>query len=90
MPRRLPGCCVFGLLLLSACAGEPPTRKPQFEVKPPASAKRPKPAEAATTARSYRLHDSRSALRLLDADTRLQAGDSNGARQPWTASIRPN
>ncbi|OAI14584.1 LppC family lipoprotein [Methylomonas koyamae] len=81
MPRRLPGCCVFGLLLLSACAGEPPARKPQFEVKPPASVKRPKPAEAATTARSYRLHDSRSALRLLDADTRLQAGDSNGARQ---------
>lgn len=85
MPRRLSSCCFFGLLLLSACAGEPPARKPQFEVKPPTSAKRPKPPEASAAARSYRLQDSRSGVRLLDADTRLQAGDSAGARQALDA-----
>lgn len=78
MPRRVSSCWFFGLLLLAACSQEPVKNKSQLEVRPHASARKVKPTEPA---RSYRMTDTQSGLHLLDADTRIQAGDSQAAQK---------
>ncbi|WGS86403.1 penicillin-binding protein activator [Methylomonas sp. UP202] len=77
MPARLAACWVFGLLL-TACAEEPvKSVKPQA-ARAKSAAKRGKPNEPA---QSYRIADNQNGLHLLDADTRIQAGDSEAAQK---------
>lgn len=77
MPARLAVCWVFGLLL-TACAEEPvKSVKPQA-ARAKSAAKRAKPTEPA---QSYRIVDNQNGLHLLDADTRIQAGDGEAAQK---------
>ncbi len=80
MPRRILSCWFFGLLLLSACSNEPVKNKTHLEVKPHAVARKskPKPIEPV---RSYKMADNQAGLNLLEADTRMQAGDSQAAQK---------
>ncbi|NOV32063.1 penicillin-binding protein activator [Methylomonas sp. ZR1] len=78
MPRRVLNRWFFGLLLLAACSEQPVKNKTQLEVRPQTSARKAKPAEPP---RSYRMADNQNSLHLLDADTRLQAGDSQAAQK---------
>ena len=78
MPRRVLSCWFFGLLLLAACSNEPTKNKAQLEVRPQAAVRKPKPVEPA---RSYRMPDNQNSLHLLDADTRIQSGDSQAAQR---------
>ncbi|OQW73285.1 MAG: LppC family lipoprotein [Proteobacteria bacterium ST_bin11] len=78
MPRRVLNRWFFGLLLLAACSEQPVKNKTQLEVRPQTSARKAKSVEPP---RSYRMADNQSSLYLLDADTRLQAGDSQAAQK---------
>ena len=79
MPRRLPRCCFFGLLLMAACANEPPKNKTHLEVRPQAPA--PQPKKSSEAPKSQRLPDSPNSRHLMDADTRVQANDLRGAQK---------
>jgi len=78
MPRRILSCWFFGLLFLASCSEQPVKNKTQLEVRPQIGARKAKPAEPP---RSYRMADNQNNLHLLDADTRLQAGDSQAAQK---------
>lgn len=78
MPRHILRCWFFGLFALVACSEQPVKNKAQLEVRPPASARKTKPAEPP---RSYRMADNQNNLHLLEADTRIQAGDGQAAQK---------
>lgn len=78
MPCRVLSCWFFGLLLLASCSEQPVKNKTQLEVRPQTKARKAKPAEPP---RSYRMADNQNSLHLLDADTRLQAGDTQAAQK---------
>lgn len=86
MPRRLPLCWIFTLLLLAACGSEPVKNQAQYETKParPAAAasiqRKPQPVPT-DQVKSYGLGDSQTSQRLLNADTYVQAGDTASAQK---------
>lgn len=80
MPRRPLICWIFALSCLTACGGDTVNKSSQLEVK----ARRPlvsalPPRSTPAPVKSYPLSDDQSSQRLLNADTALQAGDTETA-----------
>lgn len=77
MPGRRLACCIFAGFFLTACAPEPVKNRTHLEVKT-----RPQPSRpVAPAVKSYGLADERADKHLLSADTAIQGGDNQTARQ---------
>lgn len=77
MPGRRLACCVFAGFFLTACAPEPVKNRTQLEVKT-----QPRPSRrVAPTVKSYGLAGGQADRHLLSADTFIQGGDNQAARQ---------
>ncbi|WP_292568539.1 penicillin-binding protein activator [Methylomonas sp.] len=77
MPRRCLVCCVFAGFFLTACTPEPVKNRTHLEVRTQQPARRP----VAPMVRSYGLADGQADRHLLSADTFIQGGDNQAARQ---------
>lgn len=77
MPRRLPSCWIFAGIFLAACGTEPAKNRTQLETKPQTQHRQP----VAPAVKSYGLAYERTDRHLLTADTAIQGGDSQTARQ---------
>lgn len=82
MTRRHIGCCIAGLILLSACEGDLPKHRSFFE---DAFSQQPriqiKPSSKPLADRTFKSPDNASPLHLLKAETLIQAGDSQTAQK---------
>lgn len=78
MPRRRSRCWIFALPLLAACTSEPVKNNAQWEdserSRAPVTPSNPAP-------KSYGLSDDQSSRHLLNADTFIQAGDTEAAQK---------
>lgn len=79
MPLRYLACCIFAGILLSACTPEPMTNRRHLEVRtqPQVQPRRP----VAPAVKSYGLANGQADRHLLSADTFMQGGDNQAARQ---------
>lgn len=79
MPRRYLACCIFAGILLTACTPEPVKNRTHLEVR---TQPRPQPRRpVAPAVKSYGLADGQADRHLLSADTFMQDGDIQAARQ---------
>lgn len=78
MPRRYSSCWLFVLLLLTACSNEPVQNKAQLEVRPSKTSPKAKPQANVQT---YRMPENKNSQHILDANTQIQAGDSQAAQK---------
>jgi outer membrane PBP1 activator LpoA protein len=67
------------MLLLSACAGEPPKNQAQPEVKPPRQVQ--KPAVVSAPIKTYGLSDTQAFQHLQKADALIKAGETAAAQR---------
>ena len=74
MPRRRWNCWIFALLLLSACAGEPPKNQAQLEVRPLRALQKPVPPSEPI--KTYGLEEPQAVLHLQKADALIKAGNT--------------
>lgn len=77
MPRHSGICWIFALVLLASCSSEPVKNRSQLEVK--AQPRQGVPAKPSV--KSYGLADDQSSTHLLNADTFIQAGDTQSAQK---------
>ncbi len=67
------------MLLLSACAGEPPKNQAQLEVKPPRQLQKPVPLSEPI--KTYALAEPQAVLHLQKADALIKAGNTVAAQK---------
>lgn len=79
MRRQRLICWIFGMLLLPACAQEPPKNRAHLEVRPQKQAQ--KPAKPVDTVKSTALVENQATQHLLNAETLLQSGDNQAAQK---------